>query len=701
MLMTETYTVRGEYLFITNAPQTLERITRGFAEAVRYGERYRSLLKEIGEQAFSLEKAGKYLKELNGTGLEGLSSSAKSATFSFDAVSASIGKAREQIRLMAEESARLSFGEVNTPVPRNGAGGSGSSGAGGSGSSHKEPSYLRRAVGFDIPGYKSPGIATFVGGTALYETAKTSFDAYARTQQVYDTMLSDSRVRTDPAMMKVIQDSATDNLRKYKTLSPYDAARNSAEGYALSGGEKAEQPIITDLLGQIEENMILRGKSSEDAQQQARMIVSGMDIGNRFYNRKTGQLDLKRMYHEAEITQALVDVGGGFTTGRAIREFFKSTGTVGQDMSAVGLARAAHFIETNPQRAPQAIRSFVSLFEGSASTMRKRDKAWWTEHGLYGKNGRLSEAADALLHSDPIGFVEKYLGRFTRQQISEHTQRGNVGSILNEIQGSQGNIDRQAEAVARTDVNANHAALLEGPSGSVKVLDAAIARFMTTLGKFEVGPGIKILNQMTDGLDRMSNYMNAHPKDVATFMQEIGHIASALGSFVLFLGKVSAAIPSWLKPILFGGVSGAATASVVPGLGTGTGAVTGAATVGLDELASYLKQQDHRLNYDDGAPLTWKDKLDPFQWWHHRERYYAPPQDNLQPANSVVRQPQSQPTQVTVNAPVYLDGKKISDNTQIYVMQEVQRTFDREMRASNAMPDPLSTPRLPGVPWGH
>ncbi|MGD7069274.1 hypothetical protein [Acetobacter sp. AAB5] len=124
-------------------------------------------------------------------------------------------------------------------------------------------------------------------------------------------------------------------------------------------------------------------------------------------------------------------------------------------------------------------------------------------------------------------------------------------------------------------------------SGSVKVLDAAIARFMTTLGKFEAGPGVKILNQMTDGLDRMSNYMN------------------------------------------------------------------------------------------------------------------APPQDNLQPLNSVVRQPQQQPTQVTVNAPVYLDGEKIADNTQTYVMKEIQRTFDREMRASNAMPDPLSTPRVPGVPWGH
>ncbi|MCP1247234.1 hypothetical protein NKW54_15020 [Acetobacter cerevisiae] len=232
----------------------------------------------------------------------------------------------------------------------------------------KNPAPLRSALGLDIPGFHSPGVATFVGGTALYETAKTSFNAYAHTQQVYDTMLSDSRVRTDPAMMKIIQGSAEDNLKRYKTLTPYDAAKNSAEGYALSGGDKAEQPAITDLLGRIEENMILRGKSGEDAQQQARMIVSGMDIGNRFYDRKTGELDLKRMYREADTVQALLDVGGGFTTGRSIREFFKSTGTVGQDMSAEGLARAAHFIETNPQRASQAslINNHFVSFDWSA-----------------------------------------------------------------------------------------------------------------------------------------------------------------------------------------------------------------------------------------------------------------------------------------------------------------------------------------------
>lgn len=686
------YTVRGEYLFVSDAPQTLERITRGFSEAMRSGEAFRSLLKSISEYTPSLQKAARYLKELDGAALGGLSAKAEAASSSFDAVSSAIHKAREQVRKLSEEASRLSIPEVRVPVPVpqeriDGSGRPRDPGRGG-----KNPAPLRSALGLDIPGFHSPGVATFVGGTALYETAKTSFNAYAHTQQVYDTMLSDSRVRTDPAMMKIIQGSAEDNLKRYKTLTPYDAAKNSAEGYALSGGDKAEQPAITDLLGRIEENMILRGKSGEDAQQQARMIVSGMDIGNRFYDRKTGELDLKRMYREADTAQALLDVGGGFTTGRAIREFFKSTGTVGQDMSAEGLARAAHFIETNPQRASQAIRSFVSLFEGSATRMSKKDKAWWTQHHLYGANGKLSADADAMLHSDPIEFAEKYLSGFSREDISAHTQRMNVSSVLNETKGSQGNINRQAAAVARTDVQANHDALIKDPSGSVKVLDASVARFMTTLGKFEAGPGVKILNQMSDGLDRLSARMSAHPKDMENFMRDVGNIASMIGSFVEFLGKVSSHVPEWLRPILFGGATGAATASVVPGLGTATGATAGATTAAVHEAASYARQLDHRYNYDDGAPLTWKDKLDPFQWWHHRDRYIPAPTTQT---DSVV-QAQPQPAPITINAPVYLDGRKIADHVQTIV----RRDQAVEMRASNSAPDPLSSPRYSGTPWG-
>lgn len=689
--MTETYTVKGEYLFITDAPKILAEIADGFEKAMLTGERFRSALKEIGEQSGSIRRLARALKEVDVSGLRkaarvirdidtsslsGLSGEARSAALSFNGITSAITAAREQMRLLVTESGRLSSVHVGQFAgdagggsggggDEGGNGGGGGSGSGRRGAKNSRFRQFRKVIGADIPGYHSPGLATFLGGTALYEGMKESFNAYADTQQAYDIMLSDSKVRTDPAVMKAIRDSADLNLERYRTLAPMDAVRNAVEGYALSGGEMREQLAISDMLGRIEQNMILRGKSGDEAQREAKALVRGMDVGNRFYNRKTGEFDVGRANSEADKLQALMNVSGGFTTGNSIQSFFRSAGTMGQDISAEGLGRMSHFIEVNPRNAAQAIKSFINLFEGKASRMAKKDKAWWTAQGLYGPDGRLKD--DAMLHSDPIGFAETYLRRFSRTDISSHTQRMNVGSILNETEGSQGNINRQAAAVARSDAQAASRALLDSPAGSVKLLDAAIARFSVTLGKFEAGPGIHILGQITDGIDQATKYLNAHPDSMKKFAGEVGDMIGGMVSVAEGFAKIGAMIPEWLRPILFGAAAGGAAASVVPGIGTGAGGVLGAAAAAAKEYWSYLHNNGYIKARDDRTPAA-------------------------QPAGA---------THVTITVPLNVDGRHVATAVAPHINLMNQRNASQSLRASSSGADGLSMPQLPGAAWAH
>ena len=265
--MTEAYTVKGEYLFITDAPKILAEIASGFERAIGLGNRFRTTLREIGEQEGSLRRLSRSLKEIDSSSLASLSGEARSAALSFDGITSAISAAREQMRGLIAEAGRLS----SVRVGRLDEAAMGGGGAGRGGSDHGGG--FRKAIGADIPGYHSPGLKTILGGTALCEGAKSSFNAYAGVQQVYDTLLSDSRVRTDPAVMKAITGSADQNLERYKVLTPMDAARNASEGYALSGSELREQGAITDMLGRVEQSMILRGKSGEDAPREASGLV--------------------------------------------------------------------------------------------------------------------------------------------------------------------------------------------------------------------------------------------------------------------------------------------------------------------------------------------------------------------------------------------------------------------------------------------
>ena len=389
-----------------------------------------------------------------------------------------------------------------------------------------------------------------------------------------------------------------------------------------------------------------------------------MDVGNRFYDRKTGQFDTQRANKEADLLLAQMNVSGGFTKGSSIQNFFRSAGTMGQDISAEGLARMTHFIEVNPQNSAQAIKSFINLFEHGARRMAKKDRAAWIKAGLFGADGSLPADAEAMLHTDPIGFAEKYLSRFDRGFISSHIQRQNVGSILNETEGSTGNINRQAAAVARQDAQAGNAALLNSPAGAVKLLDASIARFSVTLGKFEAGPGVHILDQITDGLDRATKYLNAHPDSMKKFAGEVGSLVSTMVWAATGIAKIGSIIPDWMRHALVNSAAGAATASVIPGVGTATGATVAGVGTLLKELWDYARSNGDIKTRDD----------------------------RTQPAGA---------THVTVTVPMHIDGKHITTAIAPHIdLMNANRTR-QALRSTSSGADGLAMPQYPGAALAH
>ena len=435
-----------------------------------------------------------------------------------------------------------------------------------------------------------------IAGGAVLEVLGRSFEDNARVEQTYRAMQADQRLAGDSPAMRQIRDQAAGQMDRYRTLTPLDIAKNAGEAYTVGGGDMREQAGIADMLDRAEQNLILRGKSPEDAQRQATAVLRGLDVGNRFFNRQTGQFDQTRANTEMDRVQALIAASNGLMQGQQFLSFEKSAGTAGQSLSLEGEARLAHLIDINPSRSGTALRSFEQLFGSGGVKMTDKNRAYWMSQGII-KNGKTVDAD--LLRSDPLLWMQQHLSNQTVDQIDAHSQRQNVGTLINEVRGSQGNINRQAAAVARSDANANSANLLSGPQGGLLQFEAGLDRFRVTLGKFEEGPGVKILTMLTDGLDRLTKIMSAHPEASENLLK----LAAALAAFAVVRGAASllgigegvSAMARGLALFGKGAQAGTALEALSATAGAGSlfglaGAIValGAAVVALPPIMKYL-----------------------------------------------------------------------------------------------------------------
>jgi hypothetical protein len=371
-------------------------------------------------------------------------------------------------------------------------------------------------------------------GAGLLDFYANNFQMAAKVETTYRGFQSDSRLAGNSPAYQAIRAQAGGQLSRYRVLSPLDVAKNAGEAFAIGGGNMGEQGAIADMLDRAEQNLIARNPNldSADAQRQAVAMLKGLDVANRFFDPKTGQFSTGRANTELDRVQALLAASNGLATGQNFYAFEKSAKLAGQRLSLEGEAEMAHYIEINPSRAGTALSSFENLFGGHASRMAAKDKEYWTKQGIYGKDGRIADSG--LFYSNPLEWIAQHMGHINLDDISDRTQRQTVGSLIGETLGATGNINRQAAATARQNVTGNTGNMLGGPGGQMLLFEASMERFRTSLGKFESGPGVKILDGLTSALDGLTAFMTKHPTAATGFLE----LSAALAGFAVVRGAV-------------------------------------------------------------------------------------------------------------------------------------------------------------------
>lgn len=527
-----------------------------------------------------------------------------------------------------------------------------------------------------LPHWVGP-LAAYEGVHSVAHFAASGFDQAAGYDQTFRGMSGDPVAAQN---MGALQASVQEAMRSNPFLTATDAARLVKESYEVSGGNMEEQPYIMRLLNDVDKTFLLTGKDHNEAVSQATALVRAQEITNHFFNPKNGQFDIQRAKSTTNTALAMILANQQFMSGKNFQTFAKSAGAEGMRMSDEGMLNFSHFIDINPGRASTAIKSFDDLFLGDHSRMTKKDFAYFSQKkfGLVGRNGQFVD--QQMLAEDPIGWITAHIVPLLKKhhEMTGHFQRMNVQDLVNETYGAEGNVAKGAAMARRTNVQDALDALAKGPKAAQLAMDTSIERLEFTIGRITQGPFVKSINLLTQTFNGMADFAEKHPDDIRMFANDVYMLLKVVTGIGSMIGKVMDTLPGWARHLIesgaAGAVTGAAAGSFIPGVGTAVGAVGGAILgAGTGSVYDFDLRMGRKLNVTPTGSWT----------------------------PSVQMRTQQQPTHVTVNSPVYLDGEKIADNTQTYVMKEIQRTFYREMRASNAMPDPLSTPRVPGVPWGH
>lgn len=585
-----------------------------------------------------------------------------------------------------------------------------------------------------VPGGRVPGrighgggdpIMTGIGGGAVLEFLGGNYERFSSVDQVYRAMQGDTALAgPNNPKMAALRDNAAAQLARYRTLKPLDVAKNAAEAYTIGGGNMAEQPALANMLDRVEQSLVLRGKSPEDAQRQAIATVRGLDIGNRFFDRKTGEFDQKRADTEADTVVSMLSASNGLMTGQNYLAFMKSSGLAGQNLSVEGMAKLAHFIDINPSRSGTALKSFENLFGGHATRMSKKDKSAWTAAGLYDKNGLLVDN-DMLTgpNSDPLGWIEKHKKQLTAIRVSDRTQRQNVASFIAETDGSQGNINRGAAAVARQDVAGNSQNLLDSPIGKTLQFEASLEKFRVSLGKFESGPGAMILDKLASGLDKLTAAMEKHPEAAENLLK----LSAALAAFavvrgvatLLGLGEGITVLGKALSLLSKGGSGGGAISALTAAEGAGSlallatrltalGAVVSAVILALDLIKNIGPANPHPHTNAHGQGYSGRPEAPPGAPAPHDGgwgMFNGSAEVFRKALSDFMNQPASQPPQNARGLPaskidyrggdvhVYIDGDEITTRVE-------RRQAWRAGRPSayGNSPDPLEVVPRPGMP---
>lgn len=516
-------------------------------------------------------------------------------------------------------------------------------------------------------------LAILGGAAATAHFAASGFDQSAAYDQTFLGMMGDPVARQN---MGAIQASAQQAMKENPFLAPVDAARIAQESYEVSGGEMSEQPSIARLLNQVDKTFLLLGKSPQDAMRESIAFIRAQDISNRFYDKKTGQFSLGQAEKATDTALSMIIANRQFMRGQNFQTFARSSGAAGMRLSDEGMLNLAHFIDVNPSRAATSVRSFEDLFLGDHTRMSDKDFAYFSQRrlGLVGAHGQFVD--QQTLGADPISWITKRLVPLIKShpELLGHVQRMTIQDLLNETTGAEGNIARQAAASRRTDASGALSALAGGPKAAQAALATSFERFEFTIGRLAQGPLVKSMNTLTGAFNGMSDFVTKHPNDIKQFADDISAVINVLAGIGHGVGAILNSIPGFLRrPLesaLAGATAGGAGGAMFGGIGALPGAAAGATAGFVAGVAHEGYVQAERIGSVVNAPV--RSRTSGGGAWEG-----------------------SQPSGDT-HVNVYLDGQQIAS----HVDTVVRRRQAVEMRASNSAPDPLSSPRYSGTPWG-
>lgn len=584
--------------------------------------------------------------------------------------------------------------------------------------------------GFDRAKLAALGFTGVIGGTAMLAGMAKLAEAgkeFAHQQSLmYQAGLSQVEVAQATGIAwqtasNVIGSSAEKNIALVADL------RNQL-------GSMKEAIAVMPQMAQM--GVVLSNLTGRDQERSAFTAVRYLDQRGALVDPNTHEISASHLTQQARLLEGIAIGSRGRVGPEQLLAFQQYARTAGAALSDTGLTNLAPVIAASGSASTVGTQ-LASLQQQLAGGIMTQAGATWLENlGLMdankvhvGRGGHLTIDRGALaggdeMRADPVSWVRDYLSKAlqksgfatTDSQMGELLRshlRGTVIGLLSEILRNQPAFDRDAQNIRRAvDVDQYKVANATDPTTKLNAFETAWHNLLTALGAPIVNDATGMLSKLTSGITRLTDWASKHPKAV----ENIELLATGTAAFVALAGGMALTAAA-LGPLVSGVaalgsvMAGASVAAAIPAMGAfaaGAGALAaslaaaGGILYGTHKLAGWAKSEDHKLGYDDGSPITWKDKLDPFQWFH---THVGSP-DSASPARvgdpfmtawssrvALAPQPQSQPQQVVIRpAPVMLDGKKIAD---VLFNAEYGRAM-QDLRASGASAD-LGTQWMPGM----
>ncbi|MBO1361771.1 hypothetical protein J2D73_18475 [Acetobacter sacchari] len=553
-------------------------------------------------------------------------------------------------------------------------------------------------------------------------------------------------------------------------LSQVEVAQATGAAWQTAGnviGSSAEKNIalVADLrnqLGSMKEaiavmpqmaqmGVVLSNLTGRDQEQSAFTAVRYLDQRGALVDPNTHEISASHLTQQARLLEGIAIGSRGRVGPEQLLAFQQYARTAGAALSDRGLINLAPVIAASGSASTVGTQ-LASLQQQLAGGIMTQAGATWLENlGLMdakkvhvGRGGHLTIDRGALaggdeMRADPVSWVRDYLSKAlqksgfatTDSQMAELLRshlRGTVIGLLSEILRNQPAFDRDAQNIQRAvGVDQYKVANATDPTTKLNAFENAWHNLLTALGAPLVNDATGMLAKLTAGITKLTDFTRRHPRAV----EDLEMLAAGTAAFVALAGGMALTAAA-LGPLVSGVaalgsvMAGASVAAAIPAMaafaaGAGALAATLAAAGGIlygtHKLAGWAKSEDHKLGYDDGSPITWKDKLDPFQWFHtHVGSPASAPQAHVndpfatawqsvpiwqqaqasraQERQTPSTQPQPQPQQFVIRpAPVMLDGKKIGD---IMFNVEYGRAM-QDLRAQGSYADGVGNPRMPGM----